>query len=145
MKGKLNDPENSFTVNGTLRDFDAETLNPFLEKAAFIYVTSGHINYMNFSFSADNTMSRGNLTMAYNGLDIAVKNKHTDDTTAMKEKLLSVIVNMEVINSNPMPGEKMRLGTIEYKRDPQKFLFGYCARSIMSGIKSSLVRASGKK
>jgi hypothetical protein len=145
LEGKLNDPDNSFSLNGTLKDLEAATLNPFLEKTAFIYATSGHINYMNFSFSADNNISKGNLTLAYTGLDIALKNKHTDDTTALKEKFLSVIVNMEVINSNPMPGEKMRLGIIEYKRDPQRFLFSYCAKSIMSGIRTSLVRQSKRQ
>jgi hypothetical protein len=145
LKGKINDPENLFTVNGTLKDLDAESLNPFLEKTAFIYATSGHINYMNFSFRADNRISRGKLTIAYKGLDIALKNKHTDDTTAFKEKFLSVIINMKIIDSNPMPGEAIRVGIIEYERDPRKFLFGYCAKSIMSGIRSSLVSEPKKK
>jgi hypothetical protein len=145
LTGKLNDPGNSFTVNGSLKDLDAVTLNPFLEKTAFMYATAGHINYMNFTFSADNSISRGNLTLAYKGLNIALKNKQTDDTTALKEKFLSLIVNMKINHSNPMPGEAMRVGIIEYKRDPQRFLFGYCAKSIMSGIRSSIVSASKKK
>jgi hypothetical protein len=142
LKGKFNDPRNSFSVDGTLKDINAEALNPFLEKTAFIYATSGHINFMKFSFNADDSISRGNLTLSYKGLNIALKNKKTDDTTALKEKFISVIINMKIINSNPMPGEALRVGTIKYKRDPQRFLFSYCAKSIMSGVRSSLVRVS---
>lgn len=75
----------------------------------------------------------------YQGLNLTVINKQTDDTTAIKEQIKSVIANIIVIKSNPMPGEEVRPGIIEYDRDPERFLFNYCFKAIMSGIKSSVM------
>lgn len=145
LKAKLFDNQNTFSLNGTLSDIEAKELNPMLEKNAFVYATSGKIEKMNFSFTADNTKATGQLTMLYNGLDLAVKNKRTDDTTAIKERIMSIIANKKALNSNPVPGEEVRIGIIDYERDPEKFLFNYCFKSILSGIKSSLIKNTTEK
>ena len=140
LNARLFDSKNTFSLRGTLAAIEAEELNPILENKAFIYVTSGKIQGMNFSFTADNTKSHGTMTMLYQGLDLAVKNKRTDDTTAIRERFISVLVNYKVINSNPSAGQDVRVGIISYERDPERFLIGYCARSLMSGIMSSLIK-----
>ncbi|MDP2115335.1 MAG: hypothetical protein Q8K69_14895, partial [Bacteroidota bacterium] len=99
------------------------------------------IDAMNFSFTANNTKAAGQMNLRYNGLNIAVKNKRTDDTTAVKERVISVIANMKIMNSNPMPGEEVRVGIIDFERNPEKFVFNYCAKSILSGIKSSVTKS----
>ena len=141
LKGRIFDNNNTFSLNGTLSDMDADELNPILEKNAFIYATSGKIDKMNFSFTANNNKSTGKMTLLYHGLDITIKNKHTDDTTALREKLISFFANEKIIYSNPMPGKEVREGTIDYERDPERFLFSYCFKSILSGIKSSLIKS----
>jgi hypothetical protein len=140
LKGRNFDTQNTFSLEGTLSDLDAAELNPILEKSAFIYATSGKIDSMYFSFTANNDTATGNLTMLYHGLDIAVKNKQTDDTTAFRERFFSYIVNMKVMDSNPVRGKDPRVGTINYERDPERFLLHYCFHSILTGISSSLVR-----
>jgi len=115
-------------------------MNPILEKNAFLYITSGTIENMNFSFTANNTKATGNLQLYYEGMNLTIKNNHTDDTTAFKERFISMIANMKIMDSNPMPGEGIRIGTIDYERDPEKFLFNYFVKSIMSGITSSLIK-----
>jgi len=140
FKGRIFDNQNTFSLNGTLSGLNAQELNPMLEKNAFIYVTSGKIDTMKFSFTANNTKATGKMTMLYNGFDIAVKNKQTDDTTAIREKFISLIANRQVLDSNPIPGEDVREGIIDYERDPERFLFSYCFNSILSGIKSSLAK-----
>jgi hypothetical protein len=138
LKGRLFDRNNTFSLNGTLSNLEAFELNPILEKNAFIYATSGKIDEMNFSFTANNTKATGEMTMLYHGLDITVKNKRTDDTTAFRERFISFIANRRILDSNPVRGEKVRVGIIDYQRDPEKFLFHYCFRSVLSGITSSL-------
>ncbi len=104
LKAALFDSRNRFSLEGTLSGMEADELNPILEKNAFIYVTSGKIDSMNFSFTADNTKATGKLTVLYHGLDIAVKNKQTDDTTAFRERFISFIANIKVLDSNPITG-----------------------------------------
>ena len=93
---------------------EVQELNPMLEKNAFVYATSGKIESMNFSFTANNTKAAGQMNLRYEGLNVAVKNKRTDDTTAVKERVISVIANMKIMNSNPLPGEEMRQGVIDF-------------------------------
>jgi hypothetical protein len=80
------------------------------------------------------------MTFLYHGLDVAIKNKRTDDTTAIKERFMSIIANKILMNSNPVPGDGVRVGIIDYERDPEKFLINYCFKSALTGIKSSLVK-----
>ena len=144
LKGKLFDKHNAFILNGTLSGMEAKDLNPMLEKNAFIYATSGKIDKMNFSFTADNSRAFGKMILLYHGLAVALKNKRTDDTTALKERVTSIIANIKVIDSNPVPKEAVREGIIANPRDPERFIFNYCAKSILSGIKSSIVKSPKK-
>jgi hypothetical protein len=140
LQGKIFDSQNTFSLNGNLSALEASELNPILEKNAFIYATSGRIDGMSFSFSADNNRSTGKMTLLYHGLDLAAKNKETDDTTAIRERVISLFVNLKVLDSNPIPAEEVRGGIINFERDPERFIFHYCFRSILSGVRSTLVK-----
>lgn len=140
LNARIFDRWNSFSMHGTLSAIDAGELNPMLEKRAFIYVTSGKIQKMSFSFTADNKKANGTLTMLYNGLNLAIKNKRTDDTTAFRERLVSWLVNRKVADSNPLPGEEIREGIIDSDRDPERYLLNYCLKAVLSGIRSSIQR-----
>lgn len=143
LKSKIFDKNNTFSVNGSLSGLDFSELNPFLEKNAFIYA-SGKIDEMNFSFVADNVKARGKITMLYHGLVITVKDKRSDDTASLKARLFSYIANRRILDSNPGKGEEVRVGIIDYKRDPERFLFHYCFRSILTGISSTLSKDEKK-
>lgn len=144
LKGRIFDRNNTFILNGSLSEMHVKALNPILENNAFIYATSGEIDKINFNYTADNSKASGKMIMLYHGLDIAVKNKRTDDTTALKERVASILANIKILDSNPLPRKDVREGVIDYKRDPERFLFNYCAKSILSGIKSSLVKSPKK-
>jgi len=145
LKGRLFDRDNTFSLKGSLSNMEANELNPILEKSAFIYATSGKIDEMNFICTANNTKSTGELTMLYNGLNITVKNRKTDDTTAFRERFISFIANKRILDSNPVEDEKVRVGIIDYDRDPERFIFHYCFNSILSGITSSLTNSHKKR
>jgi len=145
LKGRLYDSHNTYSLNGTLSDLEAKELNPILEKNAFIYATSGTIDAMNFSYTANKTKSNGELIMLYHRLDITVKNKRTDDTTAFRERLISFIANRRIFNSNPVEGESVRVGIIDYERDPERYIFHYFFHSVLSGISSSLTKGHKRR
>ena len=145
LKSQLYDKYNTFSMQGILSSMDAKEMNPMLERNAFMFVTSGTIDEMKFSFTANNYKAKGNMTFRYHGLDLAIKNSMTDDTTAIKEVLVSVIANLKVMNSNPLPRKEVRVGIIDFNRNPETFLFNYCAKALLSGIKSSISRKPSKK
>jgi hypothetical protein len=144
LKARLFDNQNTFSLNGSLSGIDAAELNPMVEKNAFVYVTSGRIDTMNFNLVANNTKATGKMTLLYHGLTIAVENKRTDNITGIKERFESLVANKLLLDSNPLHGEPVRVGIIDYKRDPERFLFNYSSRSILTGIKSSLIKSTKK-
>lgn len=145
LKSRIYEPGNTFTLSGSLSAMEAASINPMLEKNAFIFVTAGKVDGIRFFMRADKRKAVGTMTMLYHGLDVAVKSKKTNDTTALKEKLISIVANTRIVDSNPAPGEKVREGKIEYERDPEKFLFNYCFKAILSGLKASLSKAPKEK
>ena len=138
FKAQIYENQNTFSLQGSLAGMEAATLNPILENNAFIFVESGKIDEMNFSLTANNTKATGSLKLLYQDLKIKVVNKQTDETSGLKEQFISFIANMVMINENPKPGNGVRVGIIEFERDPEKFIFNYWVKSILSGVKSSL-------
>jgi hypothetical protein len=144
LKARIFDNQNTFAVNGTLSEMEALELNPILVNNAFLTINSGTINTMDFNFLANNTKATGNLKLLYQGLGFDVVNKRTGETDAIMEQIKSVIANIVVMESNPMPGDGVRLGIIEYERDPEKFLFNYVVKSLLTGMKTSITKDSTK-
>ena len=144
LKGRIFDSQNTFSVIGNLPGMEVKELNPILEKNAFVYATSGKIDAMNFSFTANNSNAIGRMTLRYHDLHFSANGKGNEASSTIKENSISLLVNLKVMDSNPLPEKGVRVGVIHYERDPERFLFNYVAKSILTGIKSSLVKDSKK-
>lgn len=140
LKSKLFDPQNTFTLEGTLTGMEMNALNPMLEKNAFVFVKSGIIDALDFNFTANNTKASGKLIMRYHDLDFDVVNKTPGDSTVVIDRFKSFVAGLIVMDANPVSGSDVRQGIIDYERDPEKFLFNYCFKSIFSGMKYTLVK-----
>lgn len=145
LKAKLFDKSNTFSMTGTLAEIDIKELNPILEKNASIFANSGNINKMNFNFTANDTKATGQMIMLYKGLDLGINNKQSNESKTLKARIITFIANEGVWNSNPTPGDEVRVGIIDFKNDPSKFIVNYCVKSIISGIKSSIIKVPMKK
>jgi fructose-specific component phosphotransferase system IIB-like protein len=139
LDAKLYDRLNTFTVKANLSHIPASSLNPLLSNNVFMKVTSGEIESMNFFFTANDLKAKGSMCLLYHDLKIAVINKKTEKSNALKERFLSMVLNSKILDSNPLHGKKVRVGKIEKARDPEKFLFNYCVKSIVSGIQTSIL------
>lgn len=145
LKSRIFDSQNTFAVNGRLLAMEASDLNPLLEHNAFLSLTAGKIDALHFSFSANNTKATGSLKLLYQGLELAFVNKQTGEISALGDRIKSMIANSIVLESNPMPGEAVRIGVIDYERDPEKFLFNYLFKALLSGIKASIAKPKSPK
>jgi len=143
FKGSIYDCNNSFSLNGTLSGLEVYELNSILSNNAFISAASGQIDEMNFSFTADNAKAAGKMTLLYHRLDIQVKK--TDHISALRERFISFFINRKVMDSNPIPGGEIRVGIIDYERDPERFIISYIFKSLLSGIESTIVTRPKKK
>ena len=140
LKARLYDKQNSFTMNGHLSDLELKELNPMLKNSAFMVATAGKIDTMSFNFVADNAKATGKMKLLYHGLAVTVIDKENGDSAGIKQKLITFIANRKLIDANPLPGKEIREGEIDHKRDPERFLFNYCFKSIFSGIRTTLVK-----
>jgi hypothetical protein len=145
LKARLYDKQNTFTVSGHLSDLELKALNPMLENGAFLVATAGKIDTMSFNFVANNIGSSGKMKLFYHGLAVTVLNKETGDSSGLKQKIITFIANRKLIDANPLPGKEVREGEIDHVRDPERFLFSYCFRSILSGIKTTILKNPGEE
>jgi hypothetical protein len=145
LESRIFDPRNTFTIEGRLSGMDASDLNPLLENIAYLTITSRKINEVNFSISANNSKATGHLNLLYEQLAFEIMPAQPGEAPAAVDQAKLMIANLIVLESNPMPGEKVRPGRIEYKRDPEKFLFGYFVKALLSGIKASATKAKSRK
>jgi len=97
------------------------------------------------TYSLKDGVFKVNLKLLYQGLGLAIINKQTGETGAIIEQVKSVIANIIVMESNPMPGEEVRPGIIDYDRDPDKFLFNYVVKALTSGLKSTVTKAKSPR
>ncbi|MEO6132443.1 MAG: hypothetical protein ABIQ02_11385 [Saprospiraceae bacterium] len=141
---RLFQADKAFHMKGRLAPMNIKDLNPILEKNAFIYA-HGKINSLDFNFTANKYKANGSVLFLYNDLGVTIKNKNTDDTTGAKEVILTRLANKAILDSNPLRHDEARTGIIDYKRDPEKMFFNYCLKSVISGMKESVRKASKKK
>lgn len=145
LKARLFDPANTFSMQGSLEAMEVKELNPILEKNAFIYTNTAKVHKLNFNFIADDKKATGKMIMLYDGLNMDVETNHSKKNTSLKEEIMSLIANKSTWDSNPMPKEETRVGIIDYERDPTKFVFNYCIKTIETGIKSTIIKHPRKK
>jgi len=138
LKAKFSFPmdSNRQHISGQLGKTDLTSLNKALEPLAFVQINDGTLNSMRFSMDLGPDSASGNMTLLYNDLSISLLNKDSGDSK-LGNQLKSFLANTFKIKSRNTP-ENPRIGTIKFKRDPQKSVFNYWWKSLLSGLKSSI-------
>lgn len=145
LKARLFDPANTFSLQGRLAPMKVKDLNPILENNAFLNANTATIDKLSFNLTGNDTKATGELIMLYSGLDINVKDKRDDEKSGVIEQFLTFIVNKGAYDANPLPSEEIRVGIIDYERDPTKFIFNYWLKSVLTGVKSTIIKQPVKK
>ena len=139
-KGRIRDPQNTFVFNGHMENIPVATFNPMLVPNAAIEALDGHVQGIYFNFSADHTMSRGDLIFRYQDLRLLKVDKETSASSGLKNLLLTRVLNRKILDNNPLPNDTLRTGTIYFERDPEKMYFSYMLKSIFSGIRETVMK-----
>jgi hypothetical protein len=130
----------TFQVKGSIQEMEISAFNPMLEESAFVTVRSGKLRKIKFSFFANQHLAAGDMMMIYNDLNLALLDSSNKKDPGLKTRLQTWLLNKMIMDSNPLKEEPARKGIIRYKRDPERFLFNYCAKAIFSGVKSTLLK-----
>jgi len=145
LKAGLYDKHNTFSLTGSMGAMNIPDINQPLERIGYVTAISGSSQNLSFDFVANNQKSRGKMVFRYRNLDLKAAEGSIDGFTSVVYKIVIFVVGSRIVESNPLPGEQLRVGVIEFERDPKRSVFHYSVKSILSGIKSSIVRESKKK
>jgi hypothetical protein len=137
FKFYLNGNDGRFSANGSISGFDALLLNKVSVPMALMRLNTGTINSINFNFTGNDTIAKGDFVMKYNNLKVDVMKRDKDSKEIKKRGLTSLIANVIVKNNNPDNGN-LRKETLQFKRDVQKSFFNLVWKTIFTGMKKTV-------
>ncbi len=129
----LLDPRGRHRVTGTFGTAPAQIMNSILEPAALTRIQTGTVQRIDMDMTGDRDGIRGELRGAYRNLHIRLLNKQVEQTllTKIKSKAANKIV---VHDNNPdKPGEPLRVGRIESRRERRYSVFALWKQGLVSG------------
>lgn len=136
MNYRMSDPENLFTVSGSLNPFNMRILNPVLEPLALISIKSGKVNHFQFDFSANQTSASGQLYFGYDDLKITVL--EMKDGSAKEARFASFLANSLLLRGKNPRGKELLPDEISFQRDQKRSLLNYWWKSVFSGVRNTL-------
>lgn len=139
-KGLLQEPQNSFVFTGLMENIPVAAFNPILIPNVTIEALEGHLHGIYFNFHADNSIATGDLIFRYTDLHLQKVDEETKASKGLKDRVLTRLLNRQIIDHNPLPDDTLRAGIIYFERDPEKMYFSYMLKSIFSGIKETVLK-----
>ncbi|MEK6476880.1 DUF748 domain-containing protein [Catalinimonas sp. 4WD22] len=136
----LNSPNYQHYIQAEMYELPLESMNVMLEKTAFARVESGYAYAVKFNISANDKVSKGDMHFAYKDLKIELINKDDPNDPRLKEVVGSILANAFVVKTdNPSSNSQpLRIGEISFERNPNKSVFSYWWKSLLSGMKGSM-------
>ncbi|NJN26338.1 MAG: hypothetical protein HC819_10345 [Cyclobacteriaceae bacterium] len=134
----INDSTRQSKVKGTMHQIELAAFNPMTNYVANLNIKSGMLNSMDFNFEYNHRSSHGEMRMLYKDLDFElVETEGKKMKAGLDEKLMTFVAKSFIVKKKNEAGEQVRIGNIEFERDPKKLIFNYWWKSILSGVKSS--------
>jgi len=94
---------------------------------------------LTFNFNGDDDVARGELFFNYDKLSIRLIDKETMQAKGFGESVASFIANNFIVRSdNPKYSVLFRKGQIYFERNKQKSFFSFVAKSLLSGISTTI-------
>lgn len=132
-----------YTAKGSIRNLTLDRLNPIIENLAFISFENGRLNTLDFSFNYDDFKSNGSILVNYENLKLkSLTREREPDNNEFKTWVLNLFLKNDKDQS---VSKEKRTGKIEYERERRKAIFVVWVKSLMSGLKSSLVDSPEEK
>jgi hypothetical protein len=135
--------QQSYHAEGHIRNLPLTALNRALENMAFVTIVSGRLNDLYFNFSYNDVRSHGSVLVNYEDLKI---HGFTKENQSRGSEFKSWIINLFIKNDKDKTVSKAkRSGVIDFERHRRKAIFNFWWKSLLSGIKSSVLDGSAKK
>ncbi len=129
-----------FSFHGKMGEMDMAAFNSMIENTEYLRIDHGLLRSLTFEAVANEEYSQGELIMIYDSLHITGLKKMREKEKA-ELGLLSAVANMVIRKFNPprKSNDKPEPAAIFFVRDKNKSIFNYLAKSLISGIKATIV------
>ncbi|MBL7870946.1 MAG: hypothetical protein JNM78_05005 [Cyclobacteriaceae bacterium] len=142
----LPDPNGDHRVVGTLGKLDLTVMNKVLEPLTAVSVRSGLLDQLYFTMRLNNYVSDGEVTFLYSNLKIDKLNETHLQQQNFDNSIKSLLANAFIIKkSNPSGGRDPRTGIVHFKRDTEKGIFDFWLKSVLDGMRFTVLNANEKK
>ncbi|MET6999680.1 hypothetical protein [Chitinophaga defluvii] len=134
----LGDKAGSFGVSGQLKSMNGKQLTPITQPLGKIEIKSCNIQDLTFTIKGNEKSAAGTVKFIYNDLKIAILKQEGNSQQYKRKGLLSLVANALVIkDSNPLPGEGVRVSHPQYTRDIKKSFFNLVWKTLFTGVKET--------
>lgn len=136
----LSDTLGFFTVDGYIKNLNANQITEQAKALALAEVSSFHLSRMDMHVEGNQNYGKGDFTMLYEDLNITLQK--LDSARHMKKRgFLSFLANNAILYpANPMPGKDVRKVSTAMKRDPYKSFFSLIWKNIYQGAQETALR-----
>lgn len=133
----LRDINGGYSARGTLAAMPFETINPAIYPLTGMRVIEGAHEQTNFSFTGNDFRSDGELTMRYSGLKLDL----APDRSQLSQNITNWAGRQFVYHSsNPETNEELRIGTIDFEREIDRFVFHYWWNCFLTGAGNTVMK-----
>jgi hypothetical protein len=131
---KLNimDKSDGFSIMGTVRNFDAGKIDPFVKPYMNASV-KGTLDAVHFKFKGNDLHDSGEFAIKYDDLKVKIYKK---DDRSKVNKLLTAVGNLLVKDDSK---GQVKSAQVELERIPEKSFYNFLWRSVADGLKKTLI------
>ena len=127
-----------FEIDGSLGPMSPPLLNRVVTPLAGIQIDSGRLERIEFRVTGNDARSEVQMTMLYDGLDVEMVRRQPDGRLKERRLMTFVVDKMLIRPSNP-DGRGTRTADGSAERDPYRSQFNYWWKSLLPGIKNTVL------
>lgn len=136
----LKDPNGAFRCKGEVKSMPFSDLNQVTYALAKAKLESGVLDRFSFDLQGNKFGLNGPITLLYHDLKVNLWKEQQDTKLMKKMKFLSFLANNSVLkSSNPFKRKPAKTVIADYQRDPQKGFFSVLWRTLLEGIKGTVI------
>lgn len=135
--------DDQYQLRGKMGNMDLTELNMLLENTANVHVKSGVNKLVTFDYTANAAYSVGEMKFYYDHLKISILKN--EENQVQESGFKSFFANTFVVKKKNPHLLVVRLGNIFHERDPSKSIFNSWAKSLLSGVVTSIGVGNNKK
>ncbi len=126
----------TYRAQGTISELPFSKLNPILKSIVDVRVESGYLNLLTFNFNYTDRVSKGLMQVDYEDLHVIILNKNKESTNSIKTLIVNVFVKGKIDQSQT---KVQRSAVIDIERDRTKSIFNVWSKSVLDGLKRSML------